>query len=109
MPRCALYPNRSGIGAASLLEGLEETFTINRLGLPPKLRRCLATTNMVESSTAGVRLRTRRVTHWQGGPIVLRRVATALLETEKAFRRMMGHRELGILKAVLDDKHTDQQ
>jgi hypothetical protein len=22
---------------------------------------------------------------------------------------MMGHRELGILKAVLDDKHTNQQ
>jgi transposase-like protein len=36
------YPD----AAASLLEGLEETFTINRLELTPTLRRCLATTNI---------------------------------------------------------------
>jgi len=29
--------------AASLLEGLQETFTINVLGLPPSLTRCLST------------------------------------------------------------------
>jgi putative transposase len=31
--------------AASLREGLEETFTINRLELSSTLRRCLGTTN----------------------------------------------------------------
>ena len=30
-------------------EGMEECFTINRLGVPPSLHRCLATTNIVES------------------------------------------------------------
>jgi transposase-like protein len=34
--------------AASLREGLEETFTVNALGLPADLRRCLATTNLIE-------------------------------------------------------------
>ena len=58
--------------AASLLEGLEECFTINRLGVPPSLMRCLATTNIIESPHAGVRIQTRRVTHWQNGKMVIR-------------------------------------
>jgi len=33
--------------AASLREELEETFTINHLGLSPRLRKCLATTNII--------------------------------------------------------------
>ena len=41
--------------AASLREGLEECFTINRLGVPPSLHRCLATTNLIESPQSGVR------------------------------------------------------
>lgn len=89
--------------AASLLEGLEETFTINRLGLPPSLRRCLASTNIIESPTAGVRLRTRRVTNWRSGEMVLRWAAAAYLDTEKSFRRIQGYRELWMLKAVLDE------
>jgi transposase-like protein len=93
------YPS----AAASLLEGLEECFTINRLGLPPSLMRCLATTNIIESPHAGVRIRTRRVTHWQDGKMVLRWMASAFLQTEKHFRKVMGHRELWILKAVLRD------
>lgn len=93
------YPS----AAASLLEGLQETFTINRLGLPPKLRRCLGTTNIVESPTSGVRLRTRRVTNWKNGQMVLRWAAAAYLETEKSFRRIIGHQELWILKAALDE------
>ena len=50
------YPS----AAVSRREGLDETFTIHRLDLPPRLRRCLATTNVIESPTSGVRLRTRR-------------------------------------------------
>ena len=99
------YPS----AAASLLEGLDETFTINRLGLPPKLRRCLATTNIVESPTSGVRLRTRRVTNWKNGSMVLRWAAAAYLETEKSFRKIIGYQELWMLKAALDRHETDQQ
>lgn len=97
------YPS----AAASLLEGLEETFTINRLGLPSTLRRCLGTTNIVESPTSGVRLRTRRVTNWRHGEMVLRWAAAAYLDTEKSFRRIMGYRDLWMLKAALDDKDDD--
>jgi transposase-like protein len=89
--------------AASLREGLEETFTINRLGLPPTLRRCLATTNLIESSLSGVEGRTRRVTRWRSGEMALRWTAAAALETERHFRKIIGHRELWMLKAALDE------
>jgi len=94
--------------AASLREGLSEMFTINRLDLPPSLRRSLATTNIIESPHSGVRMRTRRVTNWQGGSMVLRWAASGLLATEKNFRRMMGYRDLWILAAALD-RHVDRE
>ena len=88
--------------AASLIEGLEECFTINRLDIPPALHRCLATTNIIESPHAGVRIQTRRVTHWQNGKMVLRWMASAFLRTEKRFKRIMGHRDLWALEAILN-------
>ncbi len=90
------YPS----AAASLIEGLEECFTLNRLGVPPSLQRCLATTNIIESPHAGVRIRTRRVTHWQNGTMARRWMASAFLRTEKNFRRIMGYRELWSLEAI---------
>jgi transposase-like protein len=99
------YPS----AAASLLEGLEECFTINRLGLPPSLQRCLATTNIIESPHAGVRIRTRRVTNWQNGTMVRRWLASAFLRTEKNFRRIMGYRELWSLEAILSESQAATQ
>jgi putative transposase len=92
--------------AASLLEGLEETFTVNRIGLPASLRRCLSTTNIIESPQSGVRRRTRRVSRWQDGRMVLRWAASAMLATEKRFRRIMGYQQLWILKSYLDQDET---
>ena len=79
--------------AASLREGLEECFTINRLGVPPSLHRCLATTNLIESPQSGVRLRTRRVCRWRDAAMIQRWVAASFLATEKNFRRIMGWKE----------------
>ena len=93
------YPS----AAASLLEGLEECFTINRLGVPPSLARCLATTNIIESPHAGVRIQTRRVTHWQNGKMVIRWLASAFIRTEKKFNKIMGYRDLWTLGAILND------
>ena len=94
--------------AASLREGLEECFTINRLGLPPSLHRCLATTNIVESPHAGVRQRTRRVTRWKDAAMVRRWAAAAFLDTEKSFRKIMGYKDLWMLDAVLNPTNTTQ-
>lgn len=95
--------------AASLMEGLEECFTINRLDIPPALHRCLATTNIIESPHAGVRIQTRRVTHWQNGRMVLRWIASAFLRTEKRFKRIMGHRDLWAMEAILNPSATASQ
>ena len=66
----------SGIGpaaAGSLREGLGEMFTINRLGLPSELRRCLGTTNLTDiNGHSALRDRVRRVKHWQNGSMALR-------------------------------------
>jgi transposase-like protein len=87
--------------AASLREGLEETFTLNRLGLPPSLHRCLATTNLIESPQSGVAKRTGNVSRWRDADMVLRWVAGAYLATEKNFRKIQGHQDLWVLAAAL--------
>ena len=91
------YPAAS----SSLLEGLEEGFTLHRLGLPASLHRCLATTNLIESPQSGVRRRTRRVTRWRDADLVLRWVASAFLATENNFRKISGYQDLWMLKAIL--------
>lgn len=90
------YPD----AAASLLEGMEECFTINRLNIPPSLHRCLATTNLIESSQSGVRMRTRRVCRWRAN-MPARWAAAAFLATEQNFRRIMGYKDLWALKTIL--------
>ena len=94
-----LHPSAAG----SLREGMAETFTVNRLGLAGALRRCLCTTNVIESPNSGIRQRTRRVSRWKDGSMLLRWVASALIETEKSFRRIMGWEQLWMLKSHLDD------
>ena len=94
--------------ADSLREGMEECFTINRLDVPPSLHRCLASTNLIENPHSGVRRRTRRVCRWRDKPMAKRWAAAALLATEKNFRRVMGHKDLWALKAILDGKREKQ-
>ena len=95
--------------AASLQEGLDELFTINRLGLPSQLRRCLGTTNLIDNSHSAVRQRSARVKHWRDGMMALRWTAASFAASEKNFRRIMGHQHLWMLKAALDEPQQDQQ
>jgi putative transposase len=95
--------------STSLLEGLEEMFTINRLGLPGDLRRCLGTTNIIESPNAGIRQRTGRVTRWRDARMVLRWTASSLLSMEKRMRRIMGYQQLWILEAKLQEADDQQE
>ena len=99
------YPS----AATSLLEGLDEMFTINRLDLPGTLRRCLGTTNIIESPNAGIRQRTGRVTRWRDGQMALRWTAAALLSMEKRMRRIMGYQQLWILEAHLQELNSQEE
>ncbi len=74
--------------AASLREGLEETLTVMRLGLPENLERVLSSTNLIENLFSRVREIGRRVKRWQSGTMVLRWTATGVLEAERGFRKV---------------------
>lgn len=94
--------------AASIREGLEEMFTINRLGLPSVLRRCLGTTNIIDNGHSAARDRMRRVKNWQSGSMALRWTAAAFDAASKGFRRIMGHEHLWMLKAALEEPARDR-
>jgi putative transposase len=87
--------------AASILEGLDEMLTVNRLGLPAQLRRALACTNGIENMMGTVRRVCRNVKRWQNTDMVLRWTAAGMMEAAKGFRRLKAHKQLPILKAAL--------
>ena len=53
--------------ARSLEEGMEETLTVHRLRVPAKLRRTLASTNVIESAFSIVETVCRNVKRWRAG------------------------------------------
>ena len=91
------YPD----AAASLLEGLEETFTVNRLRLPPALVRCLSSTNIIENPNGAVRRVSGRVCRYRDADMAVRWTAAGYLQAEKSFRRIQGFRDLWVLAAAL--------
>jgi len=88
--------------AASLREGLAETLTITRLGVPPTLARTLRSTNAIESMIEICRDHAANVKRWQDGQMVLRWIAAGMGEAAKQFRRVNGHLHLAALRAALD-------
>lgn len=78
------------MAASSLLEGLEETLTVQRLDLAPKLARSLSNTNLIENCFEQVAYRARRVKRWNGARMIMRWGATTLLWAENHFKRLNG-------------------
>jgi putative transposase len=91
------YPS----AAESVREGLEETLTVQGLGLSERLQRSLTTTNAAESLISRTRHVKRNVKRWRGGKMMLRWVAAGVLEAVKGFRRLKGHRDMPTLVAKL--------
>jgi transposase-like protein len=77
--------------AVSLREGLEDTLTVMRLGVPAALRRTLLTTNPIESALSVTRRLTARVTRWRVGDMRRRWCVAGLLRAESKFRRLKGN------------------
>ena len=91
--------------AASLDEGLDETLTVMRLGLPRNLERVLSTTNAIENLIGSVRDLGRRVKRWRDGHMILRWTVAAVADAASRFRRITGAREglTQLLRAL--DRH----
>ena len=87
--------------AASILEGLDEMLTVNRLGLPTPLRRSLACTNSIENMMGTVRRVCRNVKRWRNAAMALRWTAAGMMEAAKGFRRLKAYRHLPVLRAAL--------
>lgn len=81
---------RHPMAAASLREGMEETLTLHRLGLPALLRKSLRSTNIIESTFSLVRDLTRNVKYWSSTNMVHRWTGTSLLQAERRFHRIHG-------------------
>jgi putative transposase len=88
--------------AASLREGLEETLTVLRLGVPPTLARSLRSTNCVENMIGICRDHSRNVKRWRNGQMALRWCAAGMVEATAQFRRVNGHLHLRTLRASLE-------
>jgi len=95
------------MAAASLLEGLEETLTVQRLSIQHTLCRTLSNTNLIENCFAQVAYKTGRVKRWHGPNMILRWTAAALLQAEKHFRRIKGCEQLPDLEKALRDTPTN--
>jgi transposase-like protein len=87
--------------AASLREGLEDMFTVRRLGVGGTLAKTLTNTNCIESMISIARRTTGRVTNWKDGSMKKRWIAAGMLEAERSFRRVRGHKDMSKLVDAL--------
>ena len=93
--------------AESLREGLDETLTLHRLGLPEELRKSFQSTNLIESALSVTSAVAGRVKRWRSGDMRLRWIAAGLLAAEKQFRRVRGCKLMAQLLAKLDRGAND--
>lgn len=93
----ANYPS----AAASLREGLDEMFTVRRLGVNDRLARSLSCTNAIESMISVVRTTTARVKQWKDTKMVRRWVGAGMLEAQRSFRRIKGCTDMPTLVTAI--------
>lgn len=87
--------------AASLREGLDDMFTVRRLGINGRLAATLTNTNCVESMISIARDTTKNVKRWRDGKMVKRWCAAGMINAERSFRRLKGHKQMPALVAAL--------
>src|SRR5215470_1077062 len=102
---CAISPagstGRRPVSPPASFEGLDEILTVNRLGVPAKLRRSLACTNSIENMMGTVRRVCRNVKRWRNAAMALRWTAAGMMEAAKGFRRLKAYKQLPVLRAAL--------
>lgn len=94
-----LKTNRNA--ANSLMEGLEETLTLHRLGINEEFKKSFSTTNVIENLNSQLVKYTRKVKNWKNSDQRQRWIASGLLEIEKRMKRVNNFNNLHILKEKL--------
>ena len=100
-PKKTSRPHGQGGVASSLMEGLEQTLTLHRLGMFKKLETSFKTTNCIENLNRQLGIYTGRVSHWRSSDQRRRGVATALLEIEPAMRKVEGYKYMKELRSAM--------
>jgi len=90
--------------AASIDEGLDETLTVMRFGLPSSLARVLSTTNVIENIIGSVRNIGGRVKRWKNAQMILRWTTAAVSAAATRFRSIAGHKSMPVLVKILRDR-----
>ena len=96
----------SPMAARSLEEGLEETLTLQKLGINHTLGRSLSSTNIIENCFSQAAHWTRRVRKWSDAQMVLRWSAGAFLWAERTFKRIDGCKQMKDLVAALRNEDS---
>ncbi len=89
--------------AASLREGLEQMFTVARLGITGTLAKTLTSSNPIESMFSIARTVNRNVTRWRDGQMVMRWTAAGMKHAKASFRRVKGFAQMPALIAALEE------
>ena len=90
--------------ANSLVEGLEETLTLHKLGLSAELRRSFSTTNCIESVMSQLAQYTDKVDRWRNSYQLLRWTAASLLEIEPCLRKTIRNNCLNALRFKMKEE-----
>jgi len=92
--------NRSA--ANSLLEGIEELLTLQKLGLNEKFKRTFGTTNSIESLNSQIVKYTRKAKRWYDSDMIYRWIATALLEIEPNLNKVFNSKHLRLMREQIN-------
>lgn len=93
--------------AGSLREGLDETITVHKLGVPEVLRRSLRSTNAIESCFSMTRKFCRNVKNWKNADMAMRWAGAMLQQSQKRFHRLKGCRSMSVLLTALRTQDVD--
>ena len=95
--------------AASLREGLDETLTLQGLGVTGALYRTLRSTNAIENLNGSSAASSATSAAGAMGAMLVRWIAAGLHEAGRSFRRIRGHADLGALIRALDRRTLDSR
>ena len=87
--------------AASRREGLQDLFTVRRLGVGGRLAASLTNTNCIQSMLSIARDTTRNVQRWRDGTMSNRWCAAGMRNPDHSFRRLKGDRQMPTFVAAL--------
>jgi putative transposase len=83
-------------------------FTVARLGIDGRLAKTLSTSSPIESMISIARTTNRNVTRWRDGQMVLRWTAAGMLNAERSFRCIKGHKQIPqLVYALRRHAHPD--